>query len=68
VKWWACSALQKVVANLVNHPDDPKYRRVSLHNATFNSALGSKPQGIKCMLIIGFELHKYESENSVRRF
>lgn len=41
--------------NIALHPEEQKYRRIRLSNKHFLARLGSKPRGINCMKIIGFE-------------
>lgn len=41
--------------NIALHPEEQKYRRIRLSNKHFLARLGSKPRGLNCMKIIGFE-------------
>lgn len=41
--------------NIALHPEEQKYRRIRVSNKHFLERLGSKPRGINCMKIIGFE-------------
>ena len=50
----AAKALLVYVGNVLQHPEDLRYRRVRLANAGYQSKLGSKPGGRRCMEVLGF--------------
>jgi PUB domain len=44
-----------MVVNIVEHPQDARYRRIKMQNALFRSLPpGSLPGAIDCMLVLGF--------------
>lgn len=51
----AAKALTTYADNVIKHPDDPKYRKVRLANAAYQSKVGSKPGGRECMEVLGFQ-------------
>jgi len=49
----ACAVLQKLLGNIVAHPDEPKYRRLRTSNAKIAALLQTR--GVRAMLIgVGF--------------
>ena len=50
----ALKALKLFVKNLVQHPDEPKYRSVRVQNKVFQKRLGVLNGGLECMCAIGF--------------
>lgn len=50
--------------NIAIHPEEEKYRRIRIENKHFHEKLGSKPGGIECMKIIGFEEVTEEDEQA----
>ena len=50
----ALKALRLFVKNLVQHPDEPKYRSVRVQNKVFQKRLGVLDGGLECMESIGF--------------
>ncbi|GFR51063.1 hypothetical protein Agub_g13387 [Astrephomene gubernaculifera] len=54
----AClEALQRVLANVVAHPQEPKYRQIRLSNPRVQATLGSVPGAIELLGTAGFQLH-----------
>ena len=50
----ALKALRLFVSNLVQHPDELKYRSVRVENKVFQKRLGVLDGGLECMQSIGF--------------
>ena len=50
----ALKALRLFVKNLVQHPDEPKYRSVRVQNKVFQKRVGVLDGGLECMESIGF--------------
>ena len=50
-----CRICLTYLRNIALHPEEEKYRRIRVSNKHFAERLGSKPGGIECMRIIGFE-------------
>lgn len=44
--------------NIILLPDEEKYRRIRMENRHFHGKIGSKPEGIECMKLVGFEEEK----------
>ena len=50
----ALNTLARILKNIMNNPHDEKYRRLSIQNERFHSALGQYKHGIGCLISIGF--------------
>ena len=50
----AVSMLTKVVLNIVNNPQEEKYRRLKCSNQTFQKKIGSVSGGLDCIRTLGF--------------
>uniref|UniRef100_A0A7S2SNT8 Ubiquitin-like domain-containing protein n=1 Tax=Rhizochromulina marina TaxID=1034831 RepID=A0A7S2SNT8_9STRA len=46
--------LLKVIDNIIQNPNEDKYRRLRPANATFNRKVGSLPGGLRCVREMGF--------------
>ena len=51
----ASKTLAAYVGNIVNNPDDAKYRKIKLSNSNFQNKLGRLAGGKECLLQIGFQ-------------
>ena len=51
----ASKTLAAYVGNIVNNPEDQKYRKIKLSNQNFQAKLGRLPGGKDCLLKIGFQ-------------
>lgn len=51
----AAKTLLAYTANIVDHPNEPKYRRVKASNSRFKAAVGCRPHGAQCMAALGFQ-------------
>lgn len=51
----ASRTLLAYVRNVVEHPGDPKYRKVRTANNTFQTRIGNRVGGMECMRAFGFE-------------
>lgn len=47
--------LQKYLQNLIEHPEDPKYRRIRMSNKAFQERVGAAKGGVEFLLACGFE-------------
>ena len=52
----AIALLFKIISNIISHPLDDKYRRLSRSNAAFSKKVGSLNGGPTSMLALGFQL------------
>jgi uncharacterized protein YkwD len=50
----AIGVLIHCLSNLIEHPDEPKFKRLRLDNEAFRKKLGRFPPGIECLKIVGF--------------
>lgn len=55
-----CKTLMVYLGNLNKNPDEPKYRKIKLSNAAFQTRVASLHNGIKCLEAVGFEIQKDE--------
>ncbi|KAI8104941.1 hypothetical protein M9435_000115 [Picochlorum sp. BPE23] len=51
-------ALSLYMKNIILLPEEEKYRRIRMENRHFQGKIGSKPGGVECMKIVGFEEEK----------
>lgn len=51
----ALTTLQSMLQTLLDHPQEPKYKRVRLGNAKFQRALGRFPPAMELLRAVGFE-------------
>lgn len=51
----ASKTLAAYVGNIVNNPDEAKYRKIKLSNSNFQNKLGRLAGGKECLLQIGFQ-------------
>jgi len=49
--------------NIMNHPDDIKYRSIRTANLKFSSKIGSCEGGMACMKLLGFEIKPRDGES-----
>ena len=56
-KMATASVLQTLLQNLLDHPEDPRYRKIRLENKTIKEKIvqNSKGKGIDILLAVGFE-------------
>jgi hypothetical protein len=50
----ALDTLGKILRNIIANPMEEKYRRLSLQNEKFNSALGKYSEGVASLMAVGF--------------
>jgi regulator of replication initiation timing len=53
----ALRTLHTYVARLLDHPNVPKYKAISQHNASFHRRLGRYESGCACLDVIGYQLY-----------
>lgn len=51
----AVQTLQKICANIINHPSEDKYRKLRLGNAALQSRVFDRSRGMECVRILGFQ-------------
>lgn len=51
----AAKALLIYASNILDHPQELKYRQIKKSNAAFQSRLGSRAGGMECMRVLGFK-------------
>ena len=51
----AFTTLQSMLQTLLDHPQEPKYKRVRLGNAKFQRAVGRFPPAMDLLRAVGFE-------------
>ncbi len=49
-----CSTLLTIVGNLVDRPEEPKFRRIRKAATAFHQSLGRLPGGCEALLAVGF--------------
>lgn len=52
----AAQTLTIYARNIVDHPDDPKYKRIKASNVAFRRKLADIPHGLECLEVLGFQL------------
>jgi thioredoxin len=52
----AAQTLAIYARNVVDHPNDPKYKRIKASNAAFRRKLAEVPHGAECLAVLGFNL------------
>lgn len=51
----AVSVLHKIVANIIGHPGEAKYRSIRKANRVFESRVGRLPECLEFLIALGFE-------------
>lgn len=51
----ALSTLEMMIANLLEHPEEPRYRTIRLGNTSFHERLGRFASGVALLRAVGFE-------------
>lgn len=61
----ALQGLHLLCANIVAHPDDPRFRTIRLLNPHFQTSVASRPGGLEALVALGFGEHE-SMETEVR--
>lgn len=61
-----CSTLLTIVGNLVDKPEEAKFRRIRKASAAFQQSLGRLPGGCEALLAVGFTAYTEPNGEQVR--
>ena len=62
LKTWI-TKMNLIISNIIENPEEEKYRTIKLDNKKFNESIGRHPDAIELLILSGFELKESEEDS-----